>query len=137
MGLNTNLFGSDGSLGGFPELLNHTGLAPQILLAADEDDGQTSAEMHDFRNPLETEDMCQRGARDMINNQRNAVKVRGTPGRRKPLHGPEAARNDPGEAMGGGPMRLDERETHLLLDVVERIRRVHSETDQNDVRVWV
>lgn len=55
---------------GFPELFNYTGLAPEILLAADEDDGQTSAEMHDFRNPLETEDMSQRGARDMINNQK-------------------------------------------------------------------
>lgn len=85
---------------GFPELLNHTRLTPEILLATDEDNRQTSAEMHDFRNPLETEDMSQRGVRDMISIKRNAMKVRGTPGRRKPLHGPEATRNDPNEAMG-------------------------------------
>lgn len=48
----TNLLGSDGSLRGFPKLLNHPWFAPKILLAADKDDRQASAEVHDFRNPL-------------------------------------------------------------------------------------
>ena len=48
----THLLGGDRPLVGLAELLNHSGVAPEILLAADEDDGETSAEVHDFGNPL-------------------------------------------------------------------------------------
>ena len=48
----TYLLRSNRPLVGLPELLNHSGVAPEILLAADEDDGETGAEVHDLGNPL-------------------------------------------------------------------------------------
>lgn len=70
------LFGGNGSLTRLPELLNHTGITPEILFATDKDDGETSAEVHYFRDPL-------------------------------------------------------------FLDVIEGIRRVYSEADEDDVGVWI
>jgi hypothetical protein len=49
----TCLFGSDRSLACFPELLNHSAITSEILLAADKDDRQASAEVHDLRDPLQ------------------------------------------------------------------------------------
>lgn len=48
-----HLFGSDWPLAGLPELLDDSGLASEILLAADKDDGQASAEVHHLRDPLD------------------------------------------------------------------------------------
>ena len=41
----THLLGADGSLAGLSELFNDLGVSSQILLAANEDDGQVLAEM--------------------------------------------------------------------------------------------
>lgn len=49
----TYLFGSDRALGGLVQLLNGLGVMAQILLAANEDDGETLAEMKDLRDPLD------------------------------------------------------------------------------------
>ena len=46
------LLGSDGLLAGLVKLLDGFLVVTEILLAADEDDGQATAEMHDFRDPL-------------------------------------------------------------------------------------
>lgn len=46
------LFGGNGSLTRLSEILNHTGIAPEILFATNENDGETSAEVHYFRDPL-------------------------------------------------------------------------------------
>ena len=35
------------------KLLNHTGITSEILLASNQNDGETGAEVHDFGNPLE------------------------------------------------------------------------------------
>lgn len=35
----THLFGSDGSLAGFPKFFYNAGITPEILLASDENDG--------------------------------------------------------------------------------------------------
>ena len=48
----TDLFGGNGSLTRLSELLNHTGITPEILFATDENNGETSAEVHYFRDPL-------------------------------------------------------------------------------------
>ena len=48
----TYLFWGDRPLVGLPELLNHSGVAPEILLAADKQHWQTSAEVRDLRVPL-------------------------------------------------------------------------------------
>lgn len=46
------LLRSDRTLICLAELLNHSGLTSEILLATDQDDGQTSAEMSYFGDPL-------------------------------------------------------------------------------------
>ena len=48
----TYLLGSDWPLVRLPELVNNTGVAPEILLAANENDGETSAEVHNLGDPL-------------------------------------------------------------------------------------
>jgi hypothetical protein len=48
----TYLLWGDGSLIRLPELFNHTGVTSKIFLAANKDDWQPSAEMHNFGNPL-------------------------------------------------------------------------------------
>ena len=48
----TDLLRGDRPLVGLPELLNHSGVPPEILLASDEDDGKALAEVHDLGNPL-------------------------------------------------------------------------------------
>ena len=48
----TYLLRSNRPLVGLPELLNHSGVAPEILLTANENDGETGAEVHDLGNPL-------------------------------------------------------------------------------------
>lgn len=50
--LETHLFRSDRSLACLPEFLDHTWVAPKVLLASNKDDRQTSTEMHNFGNPL-------------------------------------------------------------------------------------
>ena len=46
------LLGRDGLLARLAELLLNLRIVAQILLAADEDDGQTLAEVKHFRDPL-------------------------------------------------------------------------------------
>ena len=46
------LLGGDGLLARLAELLLNLGVVSQILLATDEDDGQTLAEVKNFRDPL-------------------------------------------------------------------------------------
>ena len=46
------LLGGDWPLVRLPELVNNTGVAPEILLATDENDGETGAEVHNLGNPL-------------------------------------------------------------------------------------
>jgi len=46
------LFWGNGSLVSFPELVNGLGITSEILLAADEDDGQALAEVHHLGYPL-------------------------------------------------------------------------------------
>jgi len=46
------LLGGDGLLAGLAELLNGLLVVSQILLAADEDDGQALAEVQNLRDPL-------------------------------------------------------------------------------------
>lgn len=50
----TNLFGSNRSLICLSQFLYHTRLASKIFLAADKENGETRAEMGDFRDPLFT-----------------------------------------------------------------------------------
>ena len=47
------LFRGDGLLARLAKLLNGLVVVAQILLATDEDDGKTLAEVHDLRNPLQ------------------------------------------------------------------------------------
>ena len=51
-GSETHLFRSDRSLARLPEFLNYTWVASKVLFASNKDDRQTSAEMHNFGNPL-------------------------------------------------------------------------------------
>ena len=48
----TYLFRSHGLLRGLVELLDGLGVVAEILLAADEDDGQAGAEVQDLGDPL-------------------------------------------------------------------------------------
>ena len=48
----SHLFGSDGLLGSFGELFNSSGIVSEIVLAANENDGQALAEVKDFGDPL-------------------------------------------------------------------------------------
>ena len=52
-GQHTYLLGADGLLACLAELLNGLVVVTQILLAADQDDGKSLAEMEDLRNPLQ------------------------------------------------------------------------------------
>lgn len=47
-----HLLHCDGLLAGLVQLLNCLGVESQVLLAANEDDGQAGAEVQDFGNPL-------------------------------------------------------------------------------------
>lgn len=47
-----HLLGRDGALICLAELLDDAGVAPEILLAADEDDREARAEVHDLGDPL-------------------------------------------------------------------------------------
>ena len=60
----TYLLGGNRPLVSLPELLNHSGVAPEILLAADKDDGETGAEVHDLGNPLHETCQAREGKRD-------------------------------------------------------------------------
>lgn len=51
-GIGTYLLGGDGLLAGLAELLNGLLVVSQILLAADEDDGQALAEVQNLGDPL-------------------------------------------------------------------------------------
>lgn len=93
------LLGRNGLLARLTELLLNLGVVSQILLATDEDDGETLAEVKNFRDPLLIgESTCQSAYL----------------------------------AYGGSAIT-----TYLLLDVVERIGRVDSEADQDNVRIGV
>lgn len=48
----THLFGGYGLLRGFGELLDSLRIVTKIALAADENDGETLAEVQDFGDPL-------------------------------------------------------------------------------------
>lgn len=47
-----HLFWRDGPLACLPELFDDLGVTTEILLAADENDGQVLAKVQDFRDPL-------------------------------------------------------------------------------------
>ena len=99
----TYLFWGDRPLVGLPELLNHSGVAPEILLAADEDDGQAGAEVQDLGNPLgETYSVSVCSPSGSVTHDAVAAWAR-------------------------------ERMVYLLLDVVQRIRRVDGEADEDDM----
>ena len=51
-GMSAYLLGSDGLLAGLVKLLDGFLVVTEILLAANEDDGEATAEMHDFGDPL-------------------------------------------------------------------------------------
>ena len=44
------------------KLLNHTGITSEILLASNQNDGETGTEVHDFGNPLQ---IGKRGGKEM------------------------------------------------------------------------
>ena len=48
----THLLRRDRTLVRLPQFVNDSRVPPQILLAANEDDGETGAEVHDLRDPL-------------------------------------------------------------------------------------
>jgi hypothetical protein len=48
----THFLGSHGPLLGLSQFLNCLGVTSEILLTPNKDDGEASAEMHDFRDPL-------------------------------------------------------------------------------------
>jgi hypothetical protein len=48
----TDLFRGHRTLVGLPEFLDGLGVTSQVLLAADKDDRQTSAKVHDLGDPL-------------------------------------------------------------------------------------
>lgn len=61
----THLFGCDWPLGRLPELVNRLGVPSKVLLAADEQDRETRAEVRDFRVPL-LEPKAKRGQGQMM-----------------------------------------------------------------------
>ena len=97
------LFRGDGLLRCLVQLLNGLLVVSQILLAADEDDGQAGAEVQDLGNPLEEKD---------------SVSV---------CSPSESVTHDAIAAWAR------ERVVYLLLDVVQRIRRVDGEADEDDM----
>lgn len=88
----TDLLWGNGLLGSLVKLLNGLLVETKILLAANEDDRETLAEMQNLGDPLQFVSgiLCRRG-----------------------------------------------HVSYLLLDVVERVRRIDGEADQDDVRVGV
>jgi hypothetical protein len=50
--IQTNLFTGHRPLTGLSKFVDNSWVSPKILLAPNKDDGQPSAEMHHFRNPL-------------------------------------------------------------------------------------
>lgn len=97
------LFRGNGLLRCLVQLLNGLLIVSQILLAADEDDGQAGAEVQDLGNPLEKNDsvsVC--SPRESVTHDAIAAWAR-------------------------------ERVVYLLLDVVQRIRRVDGEADEDDM----
>jgi hypothetical protein len=100
------LLGRNRLLASLPQLLNGLLVVTQILLASDEDDRQTLAEVQNLGDPLYKGACVSDGSRLLMS-------IRAT-GRRDM-----------------------QRETYLLLNVVEGVRRVDSEADQNDMRVGV
>jgi len=54
MGISAYLALTDGALGGLVELLNGLRVVTQILLTANQDNGETLAEVEDLGNPLRT-----------------------------------------------------------------------------------
>jgi hypothetical protein len=101
------LFRGDGLLRCLVQLLNGLLVVSQILLAADKDDGEAGAEVQNLRDPLKNH---------------NAVSV-----------------CSPSKSVTHDAMApwARERVVYLLLDVVQRIRRVDSEADEDDMWVGV
>lgn len=106
-GQNTYLLGADGLLACLAELLNGLVVVTQILLATDEDDGKALAEMQDLRNPLE---------------QASA-----------------AVGDSQGASLGYETVPRGRRDQgpYLLLNIVQRVGRVDSKADQDNVGVGV
>lgn len=99
----TYLLRGDRLLAGLAELLDGLVVVTQILLAADENDGKTLAEVQNFGNPLQEQTYQQ-----MAYQAHDWHKNRGWLGW-----------------------------AHLLLYVVQGIRRVNSKADQDNVGVGV
>ena len=97
------LFRGNGLLRCLVQLLNGLLVVSQILLAANEDDGQAGAEVQDLGNPLEKNDSVS------VCSPRESV-----------THDAIAA-------------RARERVIYLLLDVVQRIGRVDGEANEDDM----
>lgn len=108
-GQKTYLLGADGLLACLAELLNGLVVVTQILLATDEDDRKALAEMQDLRNPLEQ-------ASASVGDSQSASPVYGT------------------VLFGGGG---GDQGPYLLLNVVQRVGRVDSKADQDNVGVGV
>ena len=97
------LFRGNGLLRCLVQLLNSLLVVSQILLAADEDDGQAGAEVQDLGNPLEeTYSVSFCSPSGSVTHDAVAAWAR-------------------------------ERMVYLLLDVVQRIRRVDGEADEDDM----
>lgn len=103
----TYLLGADGLLACLAELLNGLVVVTQILLAADQDDGKSLAEMEDLRNPLQK-------ASTSVHDSQVALAL---------------VRDNLGWGRGEGP--------YLLLNVVQGVGRVDSKADQDNVGVGV
>lgn len=107
-GLKTHLLRGHGLLARFAELLDGLVVIAQILLAAHENDGKALAEVKDLGNPLQ---------RSMfVSNRLFTSRV---------AHDQMVCD------------RINWGGAHLLLHVVQGIRRVNSKADQNDVGVRV
>lgn len=104
----TYLLGADGLLACLAELLDGLVVVTQILLAADQDDGKSLAEMKDLRNPLHK-------ASASVGESQAAL------GR---------ARDEFGWGRGPGG-------SYLLLNVVQGVGRVDGKADQDNVGVGV
>jgi hypothetical protein len=97
------LFRGDGLLRCLVQLLNSLLVVSQILLAADEDDGEARAEVKDFGDPLEMSSRVSECPPSIsVTNDAIAPWAR-------------------------------ERVLYLLLNVVQRIRRVDGEADEDDM----
>jgi len=93
----TDLFRGHRTLVGLPEFLDSLGVTSQVLLAANKDDGQTGAKVHDLRDPL----------------HRRSVKLNTF----AQVH----------------TARREARITYLLLNVIQTVRAVNREADEDDV----